>query len=272
MTEKQLPAEQNDVLLRWLSHIGCNHPAFGALAVYLLTSLSGLLSSWYQLLPFGINVLDYAGPEDFFLTGLKKPYLILASIGLIACLYGALRISNRYLAPTRFRWIWDWAFMLTFGAIFVLLMHAVASLEDLHSKLSRPESLSLVTLRTAPQEQMPVIILKRTGRFVLVTNPLATTTSDQSPEHAGPRPRTIRAIPLSNVDHITENFVSSEKQPPAVNVEPSPDAEGQIQEEAAKSPQPDGQVTAVSPVTRSERKIQNPAPESQHQSGNRSEQ
>ena len=187
----------------WLRHILNNHPAFTVTAAYLLFSGSGLFYAWYKFLPFGINILDFAGPNDLFFAGLKKPYLLAAPLFFVAALYALMWFTNRSERPTPFWRFMNWALLLTMSALFFLFIHFVNGLGDLDDQLSSFDGNALITLQSSPSDPVHLLVLETTNRFLLAVDPPNADPPITQFDRPWQRPEAIRVIPFSQIRELT---------------------------------------------------------------------
>ena len=197
MTDTRCPVESCR-FGQWVRHVLWHHPALVVTLGLLVVNASGWLSVWYSLTPFDINVFDYVGPTDLLLLGLKEPHLPAASLAFLAPAYAVSRYSRRSDTTSRKSLCWGSLVPLIPTVIaFILFIHAINSYNGIHDKLSAPGDPTYVTLRSAPSQAVPLIVVQSTSRFLFVAPPSGSAAFDSKPSS-----RKIRAIPFSNIDHI----------------------------------------------------------------------
>lgn len=86
---------------RW--HYIRQHPTLALSCTYLTASAMGMYSTWYKgIVLFGVNILPYAEPADFFFAALNKPLSLVIYVLLAATAFALLLLNEKQ--PSTQRW------------------------------------------------------------------------------------------------------------------------------------------------------------------------
>ena len=130
--------DENETVLQWLRSVLREHPALLVSALYIGSSVIGMLYAWAYLRLFGINVFNYAQISDFLLASLKEPF----TWGLVVLAVLLVQSDNAQpitagIQALRGQWVGSWN-LISAGSIvaalppvamfFIMQRHFIAGL------------------------------------------------------------------------------------------------------------------------------------------------
>lgn len=184
------------------------HPGLALTFAYVCISALGLTYNWHIFMQFGVNILDYAAPADFFLAGLRHPVLTGSCLLFIAGHWGFMRLCDRFADPAP-TFGWQLPVFLAATVCVIAIVFLVQSLKQVNELLCADEA--TVGIVRAGSDTTELVIVGTTSKYVMAFRP-----SDREPcsdMESAPRRPPMLVIPHSEIRNIEFRAIRAARPP-----------------------------------------------------------